>query len=275
MATGILNSFTTILHKFIRYFLPVSAAGIYPLIAGFLFGFPLGSRITAQMVEQGKLDYEEGCRLFAVCNNISPVFIKGFILTTCFQKPELTAVTLLILYTPPLAYFYVTSWFSILKQKAGRNVCQAAAQSKSSIRQQTLASGYTKNAASGSQINFKIIDAGIMNGFETLTRLGGYIMMFAILAQMTTIIPFPHELPNCVLTGLIEITNGTDRIASAELPFKTKYLLTIIFTGFGGLCGLAQTVSMTKAVGFPMKKYLTAKTICCLVSAALTCLYMK
>lgn len=250
---GILNSFTNILHKFIRPFLPISAAGIYPLIAGFLFGFPLGSRITAQMVEQGQLDYEEGCRLFAICNNISPVFVNGFILTTCLKRTDLNAVTLMILYAPPLLFFCIETWITVRKSKTH--------------------SDYKKNAASRSQINFKIIDAGIMSGFETLTRLGGYIMMFAILAQMTTIIPFPSDLPNCVLTGFIEITNGIHRISSAALPFKTKYLLIVTCTAFGGLSGLAQTASMTKAVRFPMKKYVMTKMICSLASAILAWLY--
>ena len=35
--------------------IPVSPDGVYPLLAGFLFGFPLGSKIIGQLSENGQL----------------------------------------------------------------------------------------------------------------------------------------------------------------------------------------------------------------------------
>lgn len=279
VATDILNAFTVILHKFLRHILPISSAGIYPLMAGFLFGFPMGSRITAQMVEHGQMDYQEGCRIFSICNNISPAFITSYILSTCLKRPDLTLVTFVILYAPPLVYFVLDAGFQTRKnhKKQPFHVLHAQTGPETQTASHQSGAGHpvsTKNAASRSQINFKIIDAGIMNGFETLTKLGGYIMMFAIFAQMTTLIPFPGHLLNCILTGLMEITNGISCISMAPLTFETKYLLMIFCTAFGGFSGLAQTASMTKAAGFPMKKYLRTKIICSIASVFLALLFV-
>lgn len=261
VVSGILNSFTGLLHQVIKQLLPVSRAGVYPLFAGFLFGFPLGSRIASQMVEENQLEWEEGNRLFAVCSNISPVFVSGFILTTSLQRPDLRALTLLLLYLPPILYFMIDT--RLTKGKAERPLPDAG---------RTL---HTKKSASRSQINFKIIDAGIMSGFETLTKLGGYIMLFAILAQMTTCIPIPNEGFQCLLVGLTEITNGIARISSGSLSFEAKYLLMIFCTALGGLSGLAQTASMTKEVGFSMGNYVKTKLICSLASAILAFLAIR
>jgi len=247
ISTGILNSFTSLLHKILHRILPVSKEGIYPLVAGFLFGFPMGSRIAALLVEQKQMDYEEGNRLFAIANNISPIFISGFILSTSLHRPDLQIITLVILYLPPLVYF---TFSPHLKTDTAT----------------------TKKAAPRSQINFKIIDAGIMSGFETLTKLGGYIMLFAIFSQITTHIPATNTLFLCLITGLTEITNGIDYISSSDLSFSMKYLLIIICTAFGGLSGLAQTASMVKNAGFRMQDYLKTKIICSFASALLALL---
>lgn len=255
VASGLLNRAAAVLHKPLFHVLPISVAGIYPLFAGFLFGFPLGSRITAQMVTQGQMEREEGNRLFVICNNISPIFISGFILSDALKRPDLAAVSLLILYLPPLLYL----WLDI--RLHGSHTSAMASQ--------------TKKAAPRSQINFKIIDAGIMSGFETLTKLGGYIMLFAILAQMTTYIPGLPPLPRGILVGLTEITNGIYRIASADLPFELKYPAIIACTAFGGFSGLAQTASMTREAGFSMTHYVKAKIILSLVSTFLAVLVVS
>lgn len=254
VSSGLLNNAAAVLHKPLARILPISAAGIYPLFAGFLFGFPLGSRITAQMVVQGQMNREEGNRLFVVCNNISPLFISGFILSDTLRRPDLKAVTLLLLYLPPLL------WLRLEQKLHPIRVCKP----KQALQ--------TEKAASRSQINFKIIDAGIMSGFETLTRLGGYIMLFAILAQMTTCIPSLPKPASCMLIGLTEITNGIAAISSTDLPFTVKYPAIVACTAFGGLSGLAQTASMTKEAGLSMRYYVKVKLFLSLVSATLAVL---
>ena len=255
VASGLLNSAAALLHGGLKYLLPISPAGIYPLAAGFLFGFPLGSRITAQMVEQDALDYREGNRIFIAANNISPVFISGFTLQTSLGRPDLFAPTLAILYLPPILYFIL--------------------QTRLSKKRQAPPVPTSKKAAPGFQMNFKIIDAGIMSGFETLTKLGGYIMLFAIFSKMVGGLSFLGELPRCLLSGLIEITNGTASLAASSLSFGGKYVLILACTAFGGLSGVAQTASMTREAGFSMGSYVKTKLLFGLVSALLAMAFAK
>ena len=261
VSSELLSNAAKAIHKPLARILPVSAAGIYPLFAGFLFGFPLGSRITAQMVAEGQMDWEEGNRLFVVCNNISPIFISSFILSDSLKRPELKAVTLMLLYLPPFCYLWLDRRLHDVKQRH--------------IPDNHPTIPQVKKAASRSQINFRIIDTGIMSGFETLTRLGGYIMLFAILAQMTTCIPHLPKLAGCMLVGLTEITNGIAALASLQLPFTVKYPAIIACTAFGGLSGLAQTASMTREAGFSMTHYVKVKLVLSLVSAALAMLIAR
>ena len=117
-------------------------------------------------------------------------------------------------------------------------------------------------------MNFKIIDAGIMNGFETLTRLGGYIMLFSMAASMLQKLPLPTALKLC-LTGFTEITNGICLLGNSPLSNRTRYILAMAFTAFGGFSGIAQTSSMIKDTPLSLKKYLFQKVLLAILSSLL------
>lgn len=249
--SGLLDGFARAMHRLLKPIFPVSSAGIFPLTAGMLFGFPMGSKITAELVSAGKMTREEGERLYCICNNISPMFISSFILNDCLKRPDLRLPTYLILYAPPLALYMVQN------------------------RKRHFASPLEDAQKKPTSMSFQIIDAGIMNGFETLAKLGGYIVMFAILAQMTRLLPIKAPLAHCLLLGFTEITNGIAYTASQSLGFQQAYPMILAFTAFGGLSGLAQTSSMVKEAGFPLSRYFQTKLLATLLSFALAVLYVS
>lgn len=217
----------------------------YPIVAGFLFGFPIGSKTTADLLREGKLTVREANILCAMCNNISPVFVGSYLLLSSLGLYGKTWITYAILYLPPL----LTGLFLLRMEKPAPP---------------------TKNTASRSNLNFQIIDAGIMDGFETLLKLGGYIMLFSLMTQMCVRLAGGHELALMCLTGLTEITNGIHVIAQSQAyPMACKYPLIMGMTAFGGLSGFAQTSSMVKGSGISMRFYLIFRIVQASISASL------
>lgn len=198
----------------------------------------MGSKNCAELLKSGKISKAEADVLFVITNNMSPVFISSYILCQELKQPTLILFSYLVLFLPPVF------WGSIMLKK--RN-----------IKSFTVAQ---KTPASGSQMNFKIIDAGIMNGFETLTRLGGYIMLFSMVASMLHPLPLPATI-KVLLTGIIEITNGIHQLSKLSLSDGDCYILAMTFTAFGGLSGIAQTNSMIKGTSLSMKRYLLLKLL--------------
>lgn len=241
--------------------LPVSDNGAFVLLSGFLFGFPMGSKNCAQLLKNGGITRQEADVLFVITNNISPVFISSYILQQQLHMTKMTLISYLILFVPPLVLGFVRLRRQVPKQ--------------SSLHSQTVQTVQTapylhKKPASGSQMNFKIIDAGIMNGFETLTRLGGYIMLFSMLSSILPKLPLPEIFGIC-LTGITEITNGIALLGNSELSSGLRYILAMAFTAFGGLSGIAQTSAMVKDTGLSIKSYCIQKLLLGAVSAALAC----
>lgn len=287
ISSGYVRYLNRLAAPLIRCFLPVSDNGAFVVLTGFLFGFPMGSKNCAELLRQRRISIREAEILFAVTNNISPVFISSYILRQQLALEQVTLISYAVLYLPPL----LCGW--LLLHRAGCIRAEephrpgmsgtvrhlALAQSGASDSRNPEPSGTVrhlaqsgakspKTPASESKMNFKIIDAGIMNGFETLTRLGGYIMLFSMAASALKRLPFP-EMLRTVLTGFTEITNGISLLPQSGMPQNIQYLLAMTFTAFGGLSGLAQTSSMTKGCGLSLKRYCAVKMLCTGTSALL------
>ena len=225
----------------------------YPVLSGFLFGFPLGSKITADLWREHRLTDGEANVLCAMCNNISPAFVSSYLLLSSLKIQGMTLPTYLLLYLPPFLL-----GMALLH------------------RQDTISP--QKKSASKSNLNFQMIDAGIMNGFETMVKLGGYIMLFSLLVRMIARFANANQWCCLLLTGLLEVTNGIQAASLAALPMKYQYTLAIAITSFGGLSGLAQTASMCKGTSCRMSFYLlfkAAQTVLCTLAAYLAaCIWL-
>ena len=91
-------------------------------------------------------------------------------------------------------------------------------------------------------MNFKIIDAGIMNGFETLTRLGGYIMLFSMIASMLQALP-TSRMVRLIAIGLTELTNGIQLLDGAPAS-GYRSLTEKILSSKGAVCPLLRPPRM-------------------------------
>ena len=118
------------------------------------------------------------------------------------------------------------------------------------------------------------LDVSIMNGFETITRLGGYILMFAILSACISRWYIPHNVPGYLLTGILELTTGLYRLQPLILPDITKSILAVFLTASGGVCIAAQTRSLvTKELS--VRSYIVAKLLNGVIAVILILLVTK
>ena len=250
IASDILPSLSKKLLPYLQKLIPVSSSGSFVLLSGFLFGFPMGSKNCAKLLLDEKMDKQEAETLFIITNNMSPVFIQSYILGQQLQLPEYFGWSILLLYLPP---------FLLGRQLLKKNYHMQ---------------NNHKKSASRSKINFQIIDAGIMNGFETLTKIGGYIMIFSIFASCFLLTPIT-DLAKTICIGAIELTNGIHFLSTTSLPIESKYVLAMSFTAFGGLSGIAQTSAMIKGTNLSIKKYIFWKLILCIITGILTFLLIQ
>ena len=229
----------------------LSPNGAFCLLAGFLCGYPVGAKLSADLVREGRISQEEGAYLLTFTNNASPAFLTDYCLIETLGMPELIPVSLFLVYGSPLLYARLTRRDRIFPDL--------------SIEKKT----------SGSQISFKIVDACIMDGLENILKLGGYLILFSMLAKLLLLLIGSLPLCSCVAVGLLEITNGLSIIAHTSfLTKRAAWVLSLFFVSFGGLSGAAQTESMLLGTPLSVPDYLKAKACTALLTACLALLYL-
>ena len=101
----------------------------------------------------------------------------------------------------------------------------------------------------------------IMNGFETITILGGYLILFGIFCSfIKELSVMPLEL-RAILLSCMEITTGIHEIASLSLAPVIKYVCAVPLLSFGGLCSVLQTQSVIAGCPFSMRRYIKVRIL--------------
>ena len=77
---------------------------------------------------------------------------------------------------------------------------------------------------------------------------------------------WPFHAQSCMLfTAPLELTTGLKQIAGAPLPWKSRYLASMLLTSFGGFCVMAQTKSVLEnslsLIPYAISKCLNASAI--------------
>lgn len=244
------NSITYISYVFGPFFqklFGVSKNGSFAVLAGFLCGYPVGAKVTADLVRTKKITQNEGKYLLSFCNNTSPAFISSYIVIQNLKDESLLFSTLFILYLSPIIC-------SFLFRK---------------IYHMPPSNEYISEISNSNiHFSFEIFDNCIMNAFETITKVGGYVILFSILIALGSMTPFTPVL------AVLEITNGIPCILNMVPDFYISYILVLALTSFGGFCAIAQTKTMLHDTKLSIIPYTIEKLITALVTSLLILFYV-
>lgn len=220
----------------------------YVIVCGFLFGFPIGSKLTADLYRQGRLSSARAQWLFIFSNNLSPVFTVTVLSDLLGLSPGIC--TCALLYGLPLCT--VLAALFLLPDSAPGH----------------------KETASRFRLNMQIIDAGIINGFETLIKICGYVVLFSLCAQLIDRFSPADPLLKTLLIGCTEVTTGMSQLSALEDP-GMKYVLAVGFLSWGGISGFFQTASIVSGTDLSMKRYLAARLLLAALASVLAFLFCR
>lgn len=215
--------------------------GSYAIVMGFLCGYPVGSKIICDLIGENKLSKEEGTYLFRFINHASPAFIQGYIAISLFQCEKYRLFALILAFLPE-----IITGLIFRTNKPFRNI---------------------NNHKNAIEYPFsKILDDSIFNGLVTVAKIGGYLILFSVLACIiseTTFLPYPIKI---LLISMTEITSGTYYISLLHVNEALKLLLCVEICILGGLSTFFQVNSVTLHSHLKMKDYVIYKVISALIS---------
>ena len=233
--------------KFVQRFFGTSSLGSFAVLSGMLCGYPIGAKVTADLVKENHITIDEGKYLLSFCNNTSPAFITSFVVLQNLKDESMLFPTLIILYTSPILCSFIFR----------------------KIHHTSHSYNATQNM-SNKEISFcfETFDNCIMDAFENITKIGGYIILFSILFFYGEALSLHYTLP------LLEITNGISFLTKTIPSFDYLYIYCLGLTSFGGLCSIVQTKAMLNKTKLSIFPYIIEKLITAMATSLLAYLYV-
>ncbi|MCM1025935.1 MAG: hypothetical protein NC432_05840 [Roseburia sp.] len=223
---------------------------IYCIMLGFLCGFPMGAKVTADLLERDLLTRDEGEYLLAFCNNIGPVYFCSFVLPLLGRR--LVLPYLFGMYGIPLLYGL------LLRYTFFRNRLYTEKEIRRISRKPELLC--CERTGSKTVLRFlSAADESIRASLASILTLGGYMILFNLFNLL------PHLLLRrepLLAAPLLEISGGLS-LLGGRLP-----LYSLLVLSFGGLSCVAQTYSCIRNTGLSVGSYLKHKVILTLLTAA-------
>lgn len=238
-------------------------------LLGLLCGYPLGAKMASDFTKESYIKPSTATILLPLCNNISPMFLSGYIGHTVLQDQFPFWFLLVVLYVP---YVLVTciSFFvfhSIEKHKLTRSSSNKHTASKEAAVTSHLSApsvhttGYPPKNVSKQSTSTQTNDL-LLHSVIQITYVGLYIMICSILFALVCTIPNLPSNVSTVLCGILEITQGSTVLAASAFLPANKTALILACTSFGGISAFLQTLQVTKQSGLSMIYYFVVKCIC-------------
>lgn len=235
---GLVESLIRPIRPFFSKLFRISDPAVYTILMGFLCGFPMGARTTAELRNRQELSVSEGQYLLAFCNNFGPVYFLGFVLPSLHRT--LTLPYLMGMYGIPVIYGLFLR-YTVYRTRLQDTSMVSQPVTKSSVR-----------VSLPDALDDAVNAAGL-----SILQLGGYMIFFNLL----NLLPRLFLRQSHLLAPLLEITGGLQMLAD-RYPLYTLLLLP-----FGGLSGIAQTAACIRNTGLSLKKYIIHKLVLTLLTA--------
>lgn len=259
---NIADKISAVLYPVLGRLFKVSPGGCYPILIGFISGIPMGAKSVADLSAEGKVNYNESHFLLGMCNNASPIFIMNYIAINQLKMPGIRVPLFAIIYgSSVISAIICRNYQNHYKRKQTHTVL-------------SISSAASINQYKTVRFSFDILDKSIMNGFEVITRIGGYIILFSIFAQIINEIGSSPSFYKAIIMGIFEITTGIDQVCKIRMDSNIKIVLVSFLTSFGGLSGLAQTKSVLGESRLSTKTYINIKILSSFIAILLSLLYV-
>lgn len=250
--------FSTVLYPIFRVIFKISKDGCYPIVIGLLSGYPVGAKCCGDLVKSRRISVDEGQYLLSICNNASPIFIISFIAIGSLKLENYKYYFLFIIIISSVINSFIyrflhKNWF--LNKTNCKLIIQETAPETSSFSQ--------------------LLDDTILNAFEVMTKIGGYIIIFSIIAEIISKLQITNTSIKLIMIGILEVTTGINHIATTNIELSKKIVLIITLTTFGGISSIAQTKSVVNNTGLSIRTYIIYKIFNAVIACILSILMVS
>lgn len=259
---GIAHKLGHILQPIMKPIFGLSGICAFPFILGMISGYPSGAKITVTLYQKKALSKKEAQRILAFCNNPGPLFVVGTAGTAFLKNPYLGYFMLFCTFAGAIATGILLRFFYHTKNDIDYK-----------------STSYT--IPSVTEPIGKILADSVADAMETVTQIGGFIILFGVIIEafhqtgiftfltniISIILPLSSDAIAGIIGGILEMTNGASLLSQAPEQIHIQLVCITAILSFGGLSILAQTLGILSPINISSAKYFLSKCINSIFSA--------
>ena len=247
--TRILSTLGT-LSKFTRPLAPLSnklfktpPISIYTFCMAVLSGYPVGSKMVADLFLQGQISKEDAFKMSSFCSTSGPMFIIGAVGIGMFHSSKVGYIL-----------FLSHMFGAILNGLLYRNLKIKTEETENILNESTK----QIQADNSQKSNFNLADI-VTSSTLAILSVGCIIAISFIVIECFS--PLLSLLPQNIaffVEGLLEITKGCIDLSTLS-NLNASIILTSFVISFGGISTLLQSLTMLSSIKMPVKLFTLQK----------------
>jgi len=240
--------FIDIIGKFLEY--PMNHLFHLPKDSGFVLaaslfsGFPSGSKYTSDLVKNKKLTPEEGARLLTFTHYSNPLFIIGMIGNILLNNKMFAYIILIAHISGGLITGYLYNHFFPF-----------VGEEKEYKKEKTVLKPFGE-----------LLQTCIFSSLNTMFLLLGIVTIFLILNSFLQSMLNLSSLPQAILAGILEMTQGVKLISALEISELLKVIIITMILSFGGFSVHMQVLGIISDAKIKYKPFLLARVLHAILS---------
>lgn len=240
--------------KILTPLLGISSVSSYAILGGLICGYPLGAKLICDLYSNRNIDKHEAEYLLTFSNNPGPIFISTYIFNNLLNNKYKTIG-------------FITIYTSIFLTALAYNINFRKKFSHKNIKNTST----TKLIAS----SIENIDNSIYNSFYIIIKIGGYIILFSLIASIINYFFTEKTVISAMTIGLFEMTNGIFSVSQLNCQTFIKMALMCSLSILGGICTTLQTYSIIHDYNLSIKKYVISKLLTTVISICIFALIFQ
>lgn len=247
----LISSTAKLFHPALCKIFKCSKNGVFPIVCGFIYGFPLGIKTINDLLQTKKITATEANYLSIFCNNLSMAFYINIVILNLFNPNYIISTDkygklfVFLLFILPYLSSVITSKIYLFNHKSDN-------------------------------VSMNFLDYCISNALESILKIGGYIILFSIISLLSVKYLQLKGLASDLCFLILEISNIEASINGHSLYLKI--LMGITLCTFGEFSALFQSLAMITSKEISKRnyvKYRIINTFVVLCLAVILCCIMK
>nr|WP_238480738.1 sporulation integral membrane protein YlbJ [Desulforadius tongensis] len=269
MSLGIVHFMGVLLEPVMRPLFNVPGCGSFVMVVGFTSGCPIASMVTAKLRRSGMCTRVEAERLISFTNNSSPLFMLVAVSVGMFDNPDLGILIAGAHYLANLTLGIMLRFYRQNRREKpvfenqGRVLRRAFYELSRIHKEEKRPLG-------------KLMGDAITNSVTTLLKIGGFMILFAVIIRLLTELGFINllagtfafilsplgfepQIYKAVASGFFEITLGSKLAAETAAPLLQQLIAVAIILAWSGLSIHAQVASLIAGTDIRMYPFILAR----------------